>query len=160
MEPGMEQRGTVWALRGKALGLHGWGGTDHMLKAITIGLALIATPAIAQTENKVIATGNDMFPSCFAWEQIVTGQSNTPPATTMDAYTMGRCNGMVQGIRYLMNSATKAGDHPTCMPDKVTPGQLMSVVVRYMRNHPEHLHHQFELLVYDAYREAWPCKRQ
>ena len=35
----------------------------------------------------------------------------------------------------------------------------MSVVICYMRNHPEHLHRQFELLVIDAYRDAWPCKQ-
>jgi hypothetical protein len=125
-----------------------------------ISLALIGRAALAQTEQKIIATGNDMLPFCILAEQIITGQSNTPPATTLDAYKMGRCNGMVQGIRYLTNSATRAGDYPTCMPDTVTPGQLLSVVVRYMRNHPEHLHRQFELLVFDAYKAAWPCKRQ
>jgi hypothetical protein len=46
-----------------------------------------------------------------------------------------------------------------CIPQEVTNGQAVRVVVAYIDKHPEHLHESFNLLAILALGEAWPCKK-
>jgi Rap1a immunity proteins len=47
---------------------------------------------------------------------------------------------------------------PFCIPDEVTRGQVVRVVIKYIDQHPEQTHELFGFLAYDALKEAWPCK--
>jgi hypothetical protein len=120
-----------------------------IIRAIVIGLALIATPAMAWT-------GNEMLRHCETLDQSRPGQA---PSPADDAFMQGLCLGTIFGMRFLVNATTNTG-YQICVPDGVNNGQQMSVVVRYMRNHPEKLYNDFTYLVMDAFLEAWPCKRQ
>ena len=57
----------------------------------------------------------------------------------------------------LMNLAP-ANDPPFCVPNDVTLGQRVAVVVKYIDEHPEDMHLEFFLLASEALRAAWPCK--
>jgi hypothetical protein len=131
-------------------------------KALAIAMALIAaTPAIAQTQN--LTTGNEMLRHCNMVEQVLSGQtlSSSLLHTVDDAYKQGMCVGGVAGIMFLANAATKTTAHAICIPSTVSTAQSLTVVVRFLRNHPEKLNDAFASLVLDALREAWPCtKRQ
>jgi len=125
-----------------------------MLRVIVIGLALITTPAMAQKS----LTGNDMLRHCSRADDSAPGKA--PLSGDLGNISMqGICVGAVGGMRYLANDGTTQSEHATCIPSAVTNGQALSVVVRYLRNHPERLHEQFESLVLAAFVEAWPCKR-
>jgi len=130
-----------------------------MLKAIVIGLALISAPAMAQT--KPITTGNDLIRYCGMIDQALTGQA--PPTSLLntvdEAYMQCVWLGTIAGIKFLANTATQNAEHPICVPNTASTGQLLSVVVRYLRNHPEQLNDSFPNLVMYAFLEAWPCKR-
>ncbi len=69
----------------------------------------------------------------------------------------GFCVGAVSGVRFLAAASTKNTQYPICVPDNAPKGQVLSVVVRYLHNHPERLNDDFLWLVMDALREAWPC---
>jgi hypothetical protein len=129
-------------------------------KPFTIAMALIAaTPAIAQPQN--LTTGNEMLRHCSMVEQALSGQtpSSSLLHTVEDAYKQGMCVGGIAGILFLANAATKTTAHAICIPSTVSTAQSLTVVVRYLRNHPEKLNDAFASLVLDALREAWPCKR-
>jgi hypothetical protein len=48
---------------------------------------------------------------------------------------------------------------PTCLPQGVTTGQALKVLVKYMDDHPEQLHEKTAWVAAKALHEAWPCAR-
>jgi hypothetical protein len=44
------------------------------------------------------------------------------------------------------------------IPDGVTSGQLLEILVKYLREHPERLHYQGGYLIIEAFHQAFPCK--
>jgi hypothetical protein len=46
----------------------------------------------------------------------------------------------------------------TCIPEGVTTGQIVAVVVKYADEHPQDMHLEFAEVVASALVEAWPCK--
>jgi hypothetical protein len=47
---------------------------------------------------------------------------------------------------------------PFCIPNDVTMGQKVAVVVKHIDEHPEEMHLYFTVLAYEALLRAWPCK--
>ena len=45
-----------------------------------------------------------------------------------------------------------------CIPEGVTEGHEIAVVVKYIDEHPEDMHLEFLLLAQEAFLKAWPCK--
>jgi hypothetical protein len=129
-----------------------------MLRAIvlTVGLALIATPAMAQ---KTPTTGNNMLRHCSMVEQAMSGQLGGVPAGISEAHDQGTCFGIVLGVMFLANAATRNTADSACISAMITNAQAVRVVVRYLRNHPERLHEPLADLVLAAFVDAWPCKQ-
>ncbi len=46
-----------------------------------------------------------------------------------------------------------------CVPQDVTVGQEVRVVVKYIDDRPARLHEDFRDLALEALRAAWPCKK-
>jgi hypothetical protein len=44
-----------------------------------------------------------------------------------------------------------------CIPDSVENGQLLRIVMKYIRNHPEQSHKLSAMLVFNAEFYAFPC---
>jgi hypothetical protein len=45
----------------------------------------------------------------------------------------------------------------TCIPNEVNQGQLLRVLVKWLRDHPERLHEPDFLLSMDAFHDSFPC---
>jgi hypothetical protein len=45
------------------------------------------------------------------------------------------------------------------MPQDVTIGQAVRVVIAYIDSQPARLHERFSRLALEAIQKAWPCKR-
>jgi hypothetical protein len=79
-------------------------------------------------------------------------------------FSQGMCIGYLTGISdglALVNTFTKGTKNiwaPICMPEKVPVSQLRSVILKYLKDHPERRHEGITILVTDAMRKAWPCK--
>jgi hypothetical protein len=67
----------------------------------------------------------------------------------------GMCAGMVQGIASLTNLLS--GSLSSCLPSGVTTTQMMRVVVSYGEAHPERTHENIQVLMVEAFHQAWPC---
>lgn len=46
-----------------------------------------------------------------------------------------------------------------CVPSELPTGQKIRVVVKYLEDRPTRLHESFSVLVLEALRAGWPCKR-
>jgi Rap1a immunity proteins len=69
----------------------------------------------------------------------------------------GYCVGLVEGIAFFMADSGLAN---ACahIPDGVTVGQQIQVVVRYLEQRPNRLHEDFKWLAIEALADAWPCR--
>jgi hypothetical protein len=67
-----------------------------------------------------------------------------------DLLDPGICIGLVRGLVY--------ADPTLCIPDGVTNGQKIRVVVQYIGQRPARMHESFNKLATEALRGAWPCK--
>ncbi len=100
--------------------------------------------------------GNELLKAC--WE---TERANNK-GTDINYTDALRCLEFIQGI-IQMNSyyiVSKKVQKPAfCIPPQDIPiGQATSIVVKYLKNHPEKLHFVAVGLVVLALEEAFPCK--
>ena len=104
-----------------------------------------------------LSTGNDLLRYCAHADATLTGHG-APSGDTQEALGEGLCMGIIAGIRYVVTSSIMDPKHRLCIPHDVSTGQALSVVVNYMRNHPEQLDHIFSTVALSALVETWPCK--
>ena len=70
-------------------------------------------------------------------------------------FSDGVCYGYVMGVTDLLiwvNPNVKP-----CAPSEVTGGQVVAIVRKYLKEHPEKLHEDADFLVMWALQEAFPC---
>jgi hypothetical protein len=46
-----------------------------------------------------------------------------------------------------------------CIPEAATTGQVLSVIVKFMTEHPELRDKNIQLIAAEATHRAWPCSR-
>jgi hypothetical protein len=66
--------------------------------------------------------------------------------------------GIIGGIRYIVTSSIMDPKYRLCIPNNVSGGQALSVVVNYMRNHPDQLNQDFATVALSALVETWRCR--
>jgi len=108
--------------------------------------------------------------SCNAWagnDAAWTGTDLLQDCETnfgTDKFAQGRCLGEVRGVWTTMlgnNSVcerTVFGSRVFCPADKVVVSQLRTIVIKYLNGNPDKLHQDSGLLIWKAFREAFPCK--
>jgi hypothetical protein len=119
------------------------------------GAILNCRPTFAQGSQIGASIGLDMLRPCGIYEGIQSGRQ--ADVTNDETLGMGYCLGLILGIKFLAGAATKNTTYPICVPDNAPSGQVLSVVLRYLRNHPQKLNDNFLYLIMDALLEAWPC---
>src|SRR6516165_8528579 len=94
-----------------------------------------------------------MLQHCGLADRIVSGQLPLAQAvpTAEDATIAGFCVGAVAGVRFLAAASTK---NTQWVPDNAPRRQVLSVVVRYLHNHPERLNDDLLWIIMDARRMA------
>jgi hypothetical protein len=119
------------------------------------GAILNYRATFAQGSQIGASIGLDMLRPCGIYESIQSGRQAS--VTNDETLGMGYCLGLILGIKFLAGAATKNTAYPICVPDSAPSGQVLSVVLHYLRNHPQKLSDYFLYLVMDALLEAWPC---
>jgi len=122
-----------------------------MKSIIFIVTILLCTSSICAAEERTY-TGNELLNNCNNVIAGVEGRSH-------DMFVGGYCLGYVDGIDDALNILPIENfDRGYCRPKNVTAGQLVRVVVKYLKNHPEKLHENQFLLTLSALLNAFPCK--
>jgi len=132
-----ESRGTTYS--SLVEWLKRWVKVSVTLLALVLGEASLANEELTSGRS-----GADLLAQCAAFEAYESGRS-----FNLDAF--GFCLGYVSGA---FDGLGVAG---VCTPNKVSNGQMVRVVLKYLREHPEELHRDKLLLVSAAYLKAWPC---
>jgi hypothetical protein len=118
------------------------------------------TTANAAVEEDV-HSAHSMLPYCKL-------TSKQTMANSKNALIYGQCFGMVSGILWmveLLRQAEASGQAQldpilcTDIPGATSNQQLVDVVVKYGAAHPEQAHERFEVLAFNALRDAWPCRK-
>jgi|SRR5215468_10137747 len=123
-------------------------------------IALMITTANAAVEEDV-HSAHFMLPYCKL-------TSKQTMANARNALIYGQCFGIVYGIVSMLGVLRQAEttgqaqlDPVLCtdIPGEITFEQLVNVVVKYGSTHQDQAHERFEVLAFNALRDAWPCKR-
>ncbi|GLS22841.1 hypothetical protein GCM10007874_58610 [Labrys miyagiensis] len=67
------------------------------------------------------------------------------------------CGGTVNGVAGMFKTGDIGQRFNVCIPEEATTGQEVKVLVKYMDQHPEKLNWDLANVVFEAFREAWPC---
>lgn len=130
----------------------------NMFRTIALaGAVLFTASSYAKPNEQPRFTGNDMLKACTEMDPTSEPMKRLPNAE--EARDHGLCLGMVYGLSVLGGVATRNSPMAICNPLNATIGQWVSVIVRYLRRHPEEMHLDFMILGAKAASEAWPCTK-
>ena len=127
-----------------------------ILVIFTITMVTATVPTLHAQSLPFEATANYLLSTCKL--AILAADPATRP-TDFDyqkAVDSNYCLGYIQGFKEA-NALTPIPNF--CVPDAVTLGQLIKVVVKYMDEHPEELHLLSGLVVREALQKAFPCRK-
>lgn len=119
---------------------------------ITIFL-LYCMPGISTAEG---TTGTELLNQC---KDAVNFMDNRGPTNFKVGQCLGYLNGLTEATNY--NRKDNIRNVPYfCLPNDVTIGQEVMIVVKYLENNPEKLHEPSFSLVMKALKDAFPCKKK
>jgi hypothetical protein len=75
-------------------------------------------------------------------------------------YLPNFCAGMIFGLGILLRQDPKSPLYCVDIPEGIKFEQAIRVVIRYIEEHPQDMHHPFKYLALVAIMDAWPCKKQ
>ena len=107
---------------------------------LIMALVLVSAGVSAQQGGTIWASGNFMKNSCHS----ETGRN------------LGRCEGFAMAVAGVMAVAPVAGWR-ACIPEGVLVSQLITIMLKYLDDHPERLHHDAVDLAAQGFAEAFPC---
>lgn len=96
-------------------------------------------------------TGNYRMAGCTAMEVFSVIKKVPLPKDSTLAYNMGICTGQV-------NTALAIMSEIGCVPTTVTVGQFISVMNKFLQEHPEKRNMDFNDLMGMVAGDMWPCK--
>jgi hypothetical protein len=118
----------------------------------------------AQTQDK--NDGNALLESCNETVKFMN-DSNASVSMAKSAWCLGYIQGFVSSMEaQKMDKSTtyaaylKSNVLGISLPPDVTSGQIARVIVKWLQDHPQELHHDIGLLTHIILREAFPAKQQ
>jgi len=108
----------------------------------TLRLALFMTTLISPISFAGFEDGEALLSKCLS----------------ENGYSFGVCRGYLEGIHEAQEALIHWGkaDPAFCPPRGVTPGQLKTIIIEHMRQHPEDLHFSAGSIVINALSVAFP----
>jgi hypothetical protein len=108
-------------------------------------LLLVGVPFMASAQNEDVSSTNHILPGC---RQFVYGGEDA-----VNLFKAGDCVGTVTSASIFSRYFLKVA----CIPDGVTYGQEVRVVLKYVEDRPERQNEPLLALAMEAIKGAWPC---
>jgi hypothetical protein len=93
--------------------------------------------------------------------QSVGLSSPTPLDSQKGAHCLGYIAGVAVTLKWWEQSKTSkhlsVEDVPACLPDHATTSEYRQVILKYLADHPNELHHHYAVLIVLALADAYPC---
>lgn len=118
-----------------------------LLAALTLAAMQPVPPVSVIRPEPVINTGSGLLENC-------TYNAQAASQAELE-FHLGLCIGFIKGAT---NTWAEHNPRKICPPDEVTNEELMTVVVDWLRTHPEALDAPAVAAVVVATTEAFPCK--
>jgi hypothetical protein len=128
------------------------------MKTTLILLALSATFASAQTSEFLDRSGNAFVRLCSTIDKDQRSEAESELLARCAYYVLGVVQGAEFGATAIEAKSGKKVPELFCFPNDIENGQLVKIVVKYIREAPEFAHLPTPDLVINAMRRAYPCK--
>ena len=101
-------------------------------------------------------SGNELLEDCLESMKILNSEKKNNP------FKAGICMGYIEASYDMSDFITIAAhmNETICMEQGISTGQLVGIVVKYLKENPEKLHEQGASLVWMALTGAFPCNKQ
>jgi hypothetical protein len=130
-----------------------------VLVAVFLSFVCLSQSTVAQEKH----TGMELHHECEA----VANEHPTGIDAANGLYCMGYLQGVVEAFRQwegMTDSVSKFTTlhtyPPGCIPDGVTAGEVVKVVIKYLNDNPNKLHERQYIVVIDALATAYPCPQK
>ena len=115
---------------------------------VCIIVASLALLVIGKANATVVDTGADAQRFC---ELLVEGSFHD----NGEARSAGECEGMIESA--MIFSSNLPPDVRACPPELGSTLESAKVLLRYLEQNPDRLNEAGITLVFEAFRDAWPC---
>lgn len=119
---------------------------------MVVALTGMLASGVATADRKY--DGNELLGQCQQYIKLADSEPN------YDRIDVGMCAGFVEGVNsmvYFYSDELKKEDK-YCMPGSVTNGQMVRILVKYLKDNPKLLNKSNTVLVWSAFKDAYPCK--
>jgi len=125
---------------------------------VATACALLLSSLVRAQETKELpsTSGNVFLRLCSSIDKDERSATEAGHLVECVAYTEGVIDGVVSEAAYVNVKTGKETPEPYCLP-KAESGQLVRIVLKYIRNHPEEAHQPTAFLIVVALQEAFPC---
>ncbi len=125
-------------------------------------IAWIAAVLTSITSNCMAATvsdGGSLFENC---DLAIGAMNDKDPKDRNEAYQMGLCLGVVEGVvgTMVLEDDANPRSHNICPPaGGIRNDQAIKVVMSYLFGHPEKANERQVSIIHQAIKKAYPCKK-
>jgi len=127
----------------------------------SIVFLLISAGHLVSQEFDWKSDGNSLLTKCSLTVRLLDGEK----LSTSDALESTFCTGYITGSHDTDYMVQMLEEHEkitlmkhSCPPSNASTGQVVRIVVKYLRDNPERLNLPASVLVADAVRNSFPCK--
>ena len=133
-----------------------WGKSPMKLSGVVLAAACIAMLPVTGHAQPSPTSANQVMQGCRAFLAWKWDRAESRD----DTFLSGACVGIVSALGAAATDSELSikGTTGVCVPEGVTMGQQVRVVVTYIDARPNRLHENFYVLTMEALRDAWPCK--
>jgi hypothetical protein len=114
-------------------------------------------PLSAQTKEFPETSGNAFARLCSSIEKDTRTESEIGHMRSCVGYVRGFTDGIEFGSSYVEDKVNKQVPHLFCEPDGAENGQIIRIILKYIRDNPTEAHLPTSLLIVDALKKAFPC---
>jgi hypothetical protein len=114
--------------------------------------------ASAQNSESPDTSGNAFLRLCSAVDKENKTSTEWMWVTGCTGFVSGFTDGVKFGTQYAEDKAGKKVPGLFCLPGEVENGQIIRIILKYIRDHPEEAHQPTSFLLVDALRRSFPCR--
>lgn len=116
-----------------------------------------AAPASGPQSFPLPTDGNAMLDACGQFVNFMDSPSSVKPDELKFGWCLGYLHGTVHALETTQRLMGPSGAFGICVPDGVPIGQLARVIVKGLRDRPEHLHDDLSGMALVILHDAFPC---
>lgn len=116
------------------------------MKRLLIASVILGSQALPSVAHSTFTSGNELYEQC-----------TVEKGTNLYFTKMAECRGYVMGFVDLMEDMQTVNKMSSCLPVGATAGQIVDVVVKYLREHPELRALPGSTMVFLSLKSAFGC---